>query len=165
MKKLILAATLALTALAIPAAASAHNGPPVDVFTDTVTGSAVVPFQGPCGGAPGSVAVEFHDVFHVTAFADGHLNVVGNQTGTFEFEPNDPNEPSSSGRYRQAFETVRRGTAPNFIPPSRPTEGLTTDRSSSSQSSRRSSCRTARSESIAWTSAVDRTRRSGVIRT
>ena len=110
MKKLILAATLALTALAIPAAASAHNGPPVDVFTDTVTGSAVVPFQGPCGGAPGSVAVEFHDVFHVTAFADGHLNVVGNQTGTFEFEPNDPNEPSSSGRYRQAF---RDGSAQN----------------------------------------------------
>ena len=103
---LILAGALALTALALPATASAHNGPPVDVFTDTSKGSAVVPFQGPCGGAPGFVSVHFNDMFHVTGFADGHYTVVGNQTGTFYFEPNDPNEPSSSGHYRSGFKDV-----------------------------------------------------------
>ncbi len=112
MKKLMITAVLALTALALPATASAHKGPPVDVFTDTVKGSAVLPFAGPCGGGPGTVSVEFHDVFHVTAFADGHINVLANQTGTFEFEPDDPTEQSSSGRYRQAF---REGVAPNGV--------------------------------------------------
>ena len=84
----------------------------MDVFTDTVKGSAVVPFAGPCGGVPGTVSVKFNDVFHVTSFADGHVNVVGNQTGTFEFEPNDPTEQSTSGRYRNAF---REGLAQNGV--------------------------------------------------
>ena len=112
MNKLMITAVLALTALAFPATASAHEGPPVDVFTDTFKGSAVLPFEGPCGGGPGTVSVQFNDVFHVTAFEDGHLNVVGNQTGTFEFEPNDPTEQSSSGRYRQAF---REGVGQNGV--------------------------------------------------
>ena len=106
MKKLILAGALALTSLALPATATAHNGPPADVSTDTFKGSAIVPFQGPCGGAPGFVSVEFNDMFHVTAFEDGHYTVVGNQVGTFDFEPDDPNEPSSSGHYRNGFEDV-----------------------------------------------------------
>ena len=106
MKKLIMAAALALTALALPATASAHGGPPVDVFTETFKGSEVLPFEGPCGGAPGMVSVEFNDMFHVTGFEDGHYTVVGNQTGTFEFEPQDPNEPSSSGHYRNGFKDV-----------------------------------------------------------
>lgn len=110
MKKLMITAALALTALVLPATASAHEGPPVDVFTETFKGSAVLPFDGPCGGGPGTVSVEFHEVFHVTAFADGHINVLANQTGTFEFAPDDPNEQTSSGRYRNAF---RFGVAQN----------------------------------------------------
>lgn len=112
MKKLVITAMLALTAVALPATASAHAGPPVDVFTDTVKGAAVIPFAGPCGGAPGTVSIEFNDMFHVTAFADGHLNVVFNGTGTFEFEPDDPNEQSSSGRYRNAS---RDGSVQNGV--------------------------------------------------
>ena len=101
-----MAGALALTVLALPATASAHNGPPVDVFTDTTKGSAVEPFGGPCGGSPGFVEVEFNDMFHVTGFADGHYTVVGNQTGTFNFVPNDPSGLSSSGHYRNGFRDI-----------------------------------------------------------
>lgn len=101
----MLAGAVALAAMAIPATASAHGGPPVDVFTDTVTGTAVLPFQGPCGGGAGLVTVEFHDTFHFTGFGpeDGHYAVTGNQVGTFSFEPADPSEPGSTGRYRDGF--------------------------------------------------------------
>ena len=106
MKKLIIAGALALTALTLPSAASAHNGPPVDVFTETSKGSAVQPFAGPCGGAPGFVSVDFNDMFHVTGFADGHYTVAGNQTGTFDFVPDDPSALSGSGHYRNGFRDV-----------------------------------------------------------
>ena len=96
-------ATVAAVAIALPGAALAHKGPPIDVFTETVTGSDVLLFAGPCGGGPGMVSVEFHDKFHVTAFADGHVVLSANQVGTFEFEPFDPAQPSSSGRYRNGF--------------------------------------------------------------
>ena len=105
MRKLLLfGVTAGAIAMAVPGAALAHGGPPVDVFTDTVKGSDTLLFAGPCGAAgPGMVSVEFHDKFHVTAFADGHVVLSGNQVGTFEFEPFDPNEPSSSGHYRNGF--------------------------------------------------------------
>jgi hypothetical protein len=32
--------------------------------------------------------------------------VVGNRTGTFDFEPNDPSEPSASGRYRNGSREI-----------------------------------------------------------
>jgi hypothetical protein len=96
---------LATIVLAVPTAASAGSGPPVDNFTDVVVGSDVIPFQGPCGGGPGTVAIAFHDVFHVTAFANGNVVIHANQAGTFEFVPDDPNELASSGRYRNGFTT------------------------------------------------------------
>ena len=104
MRKLLLfGVTAGTVAMAVPGAALAHGGPPVDVFTDTVSGSDVVSFTGPCGGGPATVSIEFHDTFHVTAFADGHVVLSGNQAGTFESEPLDPTVPSSSGRYRNGF--------------------------------------------------------------
>lgn len=78
----------------------------MDVFTITEQGADSLLFAGPCGGGPGIVTVEYHDTFHVTAFADGHLNVIANQAGTFAFEPLDPAEPSSSGRYRNGSSFV-----------------------------------------------------------
>ena len=102
-KILLFGVTAATLAMAVPGTALAHGGRPVDVFTDTVSGSDVQPFAGPCGGGPGTVSIEFHDTFHVTAFADGHVVLSANQTGSFEFEPADPTEPSSSGRYRNGF--------------------------------------------------------------
>jgi hypothetical protein len=102
----LLAGAAAIVAMAIPASVSAHGGPPADVFTETATGTVVVPFQGPCGGGgPGLATLEFHDTFHVTGFGpeDGHYAVTGNQVGSFSFEPVDPSEPSSTGRYRDGF--------------------------------------------------------------
>lgn len=101
--RILFGVTFATVAMAIPGAALAHKGPPDVVFTDTVRGSDVIPFEGPCGGGPGTATIEFHDKFHVTQFADGHGVVSGNQTGTFEFDPADPAQPSSSGRYRNGF--------------------------------------------------------------
>lgn len=98
--RMLFGATVATAAMAIPGAALAHDGPPVDVFTETVKGSDVILFAGPCGGGPGAATIEFHDKFHVTAFDDGHVVVSANQAGTFEFDPLDPAAPSSSGRYR-----------------------------------------------------------------
>jgi hypothetical protein len=100
---LLFGVTAGMAAIAIPSAAWAHGGPPIDVVTETLSGSDVLPFAGPCGGGPGTVSIEFHDKFHVTEFADGHVVLSANQVGTFEFEPLDPTEPSSSGRYRNGF--------------------------------------------------------------
>ena len=95
----ILTGVIALGAMVIPGTVLAHGGPPADVFTETSQGSNTIPFAGPCGG-PGVVTIDFRDMFHVTAFADGHVNVATNQVGSFSFEPDDPNEASSTGRYR-----------------------------------------------------------------
>jgi len=106
MKKISLLAVAGVASLLFPGAALAHGGPPAVVFTDVVTGTNTSPFAGPCGAAPGEVTTDFRDVFHVTEFEDGHVNVHFNQVGTFAFEPTDENEPSSSGRYRQSGHTV-----------------------------------------------------------
>src|SRR5215217_2079490 len=104
MRKLLLfGVTAGAAAMAVPSAALAHGGSPVDVFTDTVSGSDVLLFVGPCGGGPATVSIEFHDTFHITAFEDGHVVVSGSQAGSFESEPLDPTVPSSSGRYRNGF--------------------------------------------------------------
>jgi hypothetical protein len=101
MRKLLLfGVTAGTVAMALPGSAFAHDGPPVDVFTDTVSATDVLEFTGPCGGGPAMVSIEFHDTFHVTAFADGDAVVTANQTGAFESDPLDPTVPSSSGRYR-----------------------------------------------------------------
>jgi hypothetical protein len=101
MRKLALSVVVAVAAMAIPSAASA-KGPPDVVLTETAVVSATVPFGTPCGGG-GMVTVEFHDVFHVTEFADGSVHVSTNQNGTFAFVPDPVSNPdglSSSGHYR-----------------------------------------------------------------
>jgi hypothetical protein len=104
MRKLaIVGVALSTITLAIPSAASAGAGPPVDRFTEVVAGTDVIAFASPCGGGPGTASLVFHDVFHVTAFADGNIVLHGNQSGTFSFVPDDPDAPSSSGRYRNGF--------------------------------------------------------------
>ena len=96
-------AALAAAVMVVPGAALAHGGPPVEVTTEVVKASGVVPFASPCGGVPGTVAIDFTDTFHVTAFADGHIAIKAVQTGTFDFTPADPTAVGSSGRYRNGF--------------------------------------------------------------
>jgi hypothetical protein len=106
MRKLaIVGVAMSMITFAIPSAASAGAGPPVDRFTEVIDGTDLIPFAGPCGGAPGTASLVFHDVFHVTAFANGNILLHGNQTGTFDFVPDDPDAPSSSGHYRTGFTT------------------------------------------------------------
>ena len=42
-------------------------------------------------------------MFHVTELADGTVHIIGNQNGTFAFDPDDMSAPSSSGHYRNGF--------------------------------------------------------------
>ncbi|HEX6659516.1 MAG TPA: hypothetical protein VF065_15605 [Ilumatobacter sp.] len=104
-KLMMVAVALSTITLGIPATAAAGGGPPVDVFTDVVDGTDVVPFAGPCGGGPGMVTIDFHDVFHVTAFENGDVLLHSSQSGTFEFVPDDPAELMSTGRYRTGSTT------------------------------------------------------------
>ena len=106
MRKLMLVGVaLSTMTLAIPATAAAGGGPPVDTHTEVVDGTDVMPFTGPCDGGPGVVTTVFHDVFHVTAFANGNILLHGNQTGTFQFDPDDPDQPTVSGHYRTGSTT------------------------------------------------------------
>jgi hypothetical protein len=102
MKKLAFALVV-VGAMGVPTSVLAHQGPPVDVFTDTVAISETIPFAGPCGGGPGQVTIDVRDTFHITQFDDGHYAVVGNQRGTFSFDPDDDAEPSSTGHYVTRF--------------------------------------------------------------
>ena len=102
---MMVAVALSTITLGIPATAAAGGGPPVDVFTDVVDGTDVVAFAGPCGGGPGMVTIDFHDVFHVTAFENDDVRLHSSQSGTFEFVPDDPAELTSTGRYRTGSTT------------------------------------------------------------
>ena len=42
-------------------------------------------------------------VFHITQFPDGHYHLTGTQTGTFEFDTDDPALPDFSGRFTVWF--------------------------------------------------------------
>lgn len=103
MRRFSLFAFAAATFLLVtPTAALAGGGAPF-VSTQTTKGSAVIPFSGPCAGLDGVVTTVFTDVFHITAFADGHSTIVANQEGSFYFVPTDPLAPTSSGHYRNGF--------------------------------------------------------------
>jgi hypothetical protein len=107
MRLRLFGAAVAAAAMSVSGAAVAHGGgPPVAVFTDVVKGTDVVPFAGPCGGAPGTVEIEFTDIFHVTDFGDGRFVIKSVQAGTFDFTPDDPAAAGSSGRYRNGFTDV-----------------------------------------------------------
>jgi hypothetical protein len=104
-KLMMVGVALSTITLAIPATAAAGGGSPVDTHTEVVDGTDVTSFTGPCGGGPGMVTTVFHDVFHVTAFANGDILLHGNQAGTFVFDPDVANAPVVSGRYRTGFTT------------------------------------------------------------
>ena len=103
-KLLVIAVLLAGTVTLVSAPASAHVGPPAEVFTDQSSGTIVTPFAGPCEGAVEGIAtVEFRETFHVTAFDDGHIVIAGSFRADVEFEPFEPQEPSFTARVRETF--------------------------------------------------------------
>jgi hypothetical protein len=93
----VIAAVFAL--FAMPAAAGAHGGP-AETFTATFKDVAqVFPDMNPCSGATGTVASTESGVFHLTMHPDGHLHLTGTFTAPFVFTPDDPTEPTYTGRY------------------------------------------------------------------
>lgn len=103
-KLLVIVAMLAGTVALAAAPASAHGGPPADVFTDVHSGTTVVPFQGPClGGLTGTATIEYRETFHVTGFDDSHYSMAGVFSADVLFEPNDAQEPSFTARIRETF--------------------------------------------------------------
>jgi len=86
--------TLLLTVVANVAAAPAE--------TETITvkdASESFTDANPCTGAPGLVTVTYNGIFHITALDDGTYHITGTETGTFTFEPDDPSQPSVTGRF------------------------------------------------------------------
>lgn len=86
--------TLLLTAVATVAAAPAQTE---TVVVKDVTET--LPDEDPCTGVPGLVTVTYNGVLHITGLPGGTYHVTGTQTGIFTFEPEDPSQPSLTGRF------------------------------------------------------------------
>ena len=114
MRRLSLFAFAAATLLGATATAASAGGGAPFVSTQTIAGTAVNFFSGPCPGTDGVVTTVFHDVFHITIFADGHGTIVTNQEGSFSFVPTDPLAPTSSGRYRNGFSNTFENNSGTF---------------------------------------------------
>lgn len=99
----LIAIVAALAVLGIPAAASAHEGPPVDASTDVGSLSVSVPFTG-CDGTSGVANLDLRFRVHLTQFADGHFVFLGSDWGSFEFVPDVGR--TVSGRYHNGGVTV-----------------------------------------------------------
>jgi hypothetical protein len=103
MRRLVVLAA-AILGLALVATPPVLADPP-DVFTD-INKDVTITFpvsENPCTGVPGSTTITFNEVFHITDQGTSEglsiYHVAGTLTGTFEFVPNDPTEPSFSGHF------------------------------------------------------------------
>jgi hypothetical protein len=83
-----------LLALLSPTAALAQ------ATTTTVhfSGSDSHPDINPCTGAPGTFSSTFEGVTHLTALPDGSYHQTTTKTLSFTFVPDDPNQPSYTGK-------------------------------------------------------------------
>ena len=57
----------------------------------------------PCTGATGTIVDDEQDVFHITALADGALNLTGHSTVDITFTPDDPGQVAYQGHETFAF--------------------------------------------------------------
>lgn len=94
---LVLVVTLSTLLLMVVANVGAA---PAETETITVKDATEsFPDVNPCTGAPGIVTVTYNGVFHITTLPNGTYHVTGTQAGTFTFEPDDPSQPSVTGRF------------------------------------------------------------------
>lgn len=97
----LVTAIVGLTLVVMP---SALADPPT-VSTDILKDVTIVfdESESPCSGVPGTTTVTFNEVFHITdhGISEGLFiyHIAGTLTGTFNFVPDDPTEPSYSGRF------------------------------------------------------------------
>lgn len=103
MRKLIILAVVSIVAILGVAGTVSANGEGAETFTITV--HRVTESEAdvnPCSGAPGVVTSTFNAVFHMTENKNG-VHVTGTATGDFEFVPNDPSEPTFTGKFTTWF--------------------------------------------------------------
>lgn len=93
-----------LVAAVAAVSAAPATAAPATTFTETVKGvTESFPEVNECSGATGTVTITYNGVFHVTELASGGFHVTGTQTGTFTFVPDDPSEPTYTGRFTTWF--------------------------------------------------------------
>jgi hypothetical protein len=88
-------AGLALLVLVAPTA----SGASADVETIHFGGTLSQPSVNPCTGAPGTMAVTFKGISHTTSNPDGTLHHTATVTGDLTFTPDDPTQPSYTGKF------------------------------------------------------------------
>ena len=83
-----------LVALLTPMAALAQADTTTTHFSDTASS----PDVNPCTGVPGIITDTVKGVTHVTALPDGRFHETTTVTDSFTFVPNDPSQPTYTGK-------------------------------------------------------------------
>jgi hypothetical protein len=91
-------AALALTSLLLLAPAAAALAAGADTITVRERQLDINPGEtNPCTGATGTIIDDEQDVFHITALADGTLQLTGHATVSVTFTPDDPGQVAYEG--------------------------------------------------------------------
>ena len=99
-----LGAALAIGSLLLLAVAPAASAAGADTITVVARQIDINPGEtNPCTGATGTIADDEQDVFHVTALADGTLQMTGHSTVAVTFTPDDPGQVAYQGHETFAF--------------------------------------------------------------
>ena len=90
-----LVAALGLATFASTASAQANEA---QTITQVGNGVQIMPTPNPCTRVPGTLTVTFKDIFHLTVNATGGEEATLAITGSALFVPDDPNQPTYTGR-------------------------------------------------------------------
>src|SRR5687768_18458708 len=90
--------------LILTMAAPALAGGPAQTFTETLKDvTETIAEVNPCTGDEGTATITYNAVFHATELASGEFHFTGTLTGTFVFVPDDPDQPTFTGRFTSWF--------------------------------------------------------------
>jgi hypothetical protein len=107
-------AALAIASLLLLAIAPAASASGADTITVVERQIDVNPGEtNPCTGATGTIVDDEQDVFHITALADGTLQLTGHSTVSITFTPDDPEQVAYEGHETFAFSET--GTSRIFV--------------------------------------------------
>ena len=95
-----LIAALGLATFASTASAQANEA---QTITQVGNGVQIMPTPNPCTRVPGTLTVTFKDIFHLTVNATGGEEATLAITGSALFVPDDPNQPTYTGRFTLLF--------------------------------------------------------------
>jgi hypothetical protein len=98
---LVIGSLLLLTVVPAASAAGADTVTVVERQIDINPGE-----TNPCTGATGTIVDDEQDVFHITALADGTLQVTGHATVAVTFTPDDPGLAAYQGHETFAFSEI-----------------------------------------------------------